>query len=122
MNLTAIAKKATDIAFDIAGDALEKATLHIGQTDTQDFHTGQVTGTGGQNVPTEGVFYRSIQQQQAATTNDATFMIKGSAVPDGIDEADTLTFTAGPRNGQTWQIAGVETIPTAAVVLLTIRR
>jgi hypothetical protein len=121
MNLTAIANKAAKIAFDIAGDALEKVTLHVGQQQTTDFHTGTVTGTGGQDIPTEGVFYRTVQQQQLGVTNVGTFMIKGSAVPDGIDEADTLTFTAGPRNGQVWQIESVETIPTAAVVLLNLR-
>ena len=122
MNLTAIAEKATAIAFDVAGDALEQVTLHIGKAVTQDFHTDGAVQAGGSDVPTEGVFYHTRQQQALGVTNDGIFMIKGTAVPDGIDEADTLTFTSGKRAGQTWEIYAVESVPTAAVWLLSVRR
>lgn len=122
MNLTAIAEKAAAIAFDVAGDALDQATLHIGGTTTQNFHTDDVVKAGVSDVPTEGVFYHTRQQQALGVTNDGIFMIKGTAVPDGIDEADTLTFTSGQRAGQTWQIYAVESVPTAAVWLLSVRR
>lgn len=122
MNLTAIAEKATAIAYDVAGDALEKATLHIGKEQVQDFHTDTVATSGGVDKPTEGVFFHTRQQQELGVTSDGIFMIKGTAVPDGIDEADTLTFTSGKRAGQTWQIYAVETVPTAAVWLLSIRK
>ncbi len=122
MNLTAIAEQAAALAFDIAGDALEQATLHIGKTQTQDFHTDTVTGSGGSEKPTEGVFYHTRQQQELGITNDGIFLIKGTAVPDGIDEADTLTFTSGKRAGQLWQIYAVEAVPTSAVYLLSVRK
>jgi hypothetical protein len=122
MNLASIASKAAKVAFGVAGSALEEATLHIGQTQTQDFHTDTVSGSGGTEKETKGAFYHSRQQQDLAITNEAIFMILGEDVPDGIDEADTLTFTSGPRTGQTWQIYAVESIPTQAVWLLSIRK
>lgn len=122
LDLVAIANKAAGTAFGIVGTALEEATLHMGQTQTQDFHTDTVVGAGGTNKATKGAFYHSKQQQDLAITNEAIFMILGEDVPDGIDESDTLTFTSGPRAGQTWQIYAVEPIPTQAVWLLNIRK
>ena len=122
VDLVGIAQRAAKTAFGIAERALEGATLHLSKDVTQNFHTDGAAEAGGTDKTTKGAFYHSRQQQEQAITNAGVFMILGEDVPDGIDEADSLTFTSGPRTGQTWQIAGVEGIPTSAVYILNIRR
>jgi len=113
---------AVETAFGVAGDVLESATLHLGKTQDYDIDTDESVETGGQDVPVSGVWFKDKQVQTQITGGDASFMVKGSNAPDGIDEADSLTFTSGPRTGEKWNIYQVNTLPAGAGYILWIRR
>ncbi len=118
MSLTAIAVKAAALAMNVAGDAKQAATLHIGKTLAYQKDTGLSTASGGSDLSTKGILYRTSQDQRAdVTTHQSHFLIQAVDAPSGIDEADTLTV-----DGVVWQIANVEAIPTKAIIILTIRK
>lgn len=110
------------MAFGVAGTALEPATLHLGKTKAYDFDTDKTIETGGTDKAVSGVFYQDEQLQQQLTTNQASFMVQSADAPSGVDEEATLTFTAGLRAGQTWQVYDVKPIPTDAGYILRIRK
>ena len=116
-DLVQLVTDTVSLGFDIAGGLKTAATLHINKSEGYNFDTDSATESGGSDIPVQGIFYRQKQAQAAETSGqDATFMVKGSDAPAGIDQADTITI-----NGTKWQIDLVEPTPANAAYLLHIR-
>jgi hypothetical protein len=118
MDLAAIAKQATAVAFDIAGTAKTTAILNVGATGTYDPVTDTTTPADGSQLTVLGVLYKSKQSQNAETGINADFVIEGADIPEsGIDEADTVII-----DGTVWNIYEVQAVPTKAITILSLRR
>lgn len=118
LDIKSIAAAGTALALRLAGNAKTTAVLHVGQTPTYDPATDTTSGTGGSDITVEGIFYRSIQQQDPAVPGyHASFLFEGAKAPSGIDQADTATI-----EGAVWQIDGVEPVPTKAAYIIRIRK
>jgi alkyl hydroperoxide reductase subunit AhpF len=118
LDIAGLSADVTALAFDLAGNAKTTAILHTANVNAFNWATDVTTTTTGTTASVEGIFYRAKQLQTAqASQFDAQFVIKGTDVPSGIDEADWLTI-----DGVKWNIIDVMPVPGKAVYILGLRK
>jgi hypothetical protein len=100
------------------GTAKTTAVVHVGKTTAQNFENDTATASGGADVTLTGFLVRAKQSQRDEDRGkSASFIIEGSDLPDGVDEADTCTI-----DGENWNISDVEPLPVKAGYIIRLRK
>lgn len=128
LDIQALAARAAAIGMNLAGNAKEEVTLHLGFAagESYDAATDTETPGAGTNVTLQALpFKRKNTQTGAAlqitersfSANTETLLIQNADIPEGlkVTEEDTIT-----RAGAVWAIVAVERPP--GVTLIDVRK
>lgn len=128
IDIAGIAANATDIAWELAANALRACTLQMGPSGTYDVATDAQTLTWAHAVSLNALIYgEGKMEDQPAKVSDLTeahsikakAIVRASDLPDGAEPDTRSRLIDGSK---TWDVIEAQKIPTDPIYLLTLSR
>ncbi len=128
MNIPAIAASAVDTAWSLGATALTASTLQSGKTSVVDTDEDTETLTWDKETDLDALVY-NVKQGESEDDERNTPAIGWTA--KALIRVADLTADSAPdpthesrlvAGADTWEVTGVEKVPTSPIIILTLRR